>query len=153
MARVNFLMLTLCCIFSWRWFWKWLLSSLCSVASVMSQSWWPCGLQPARLLCPWDFPGRNIRVGCHFLFQVSSWPRDQNGVSSVSCIGRQAGRFFATSATWEAHYLHYYLERVRMRKVDTYIQLLKNPLRLCDMFCYFIKSAVTKDRFNNRIDF
>ena len=22
-----------------------------------------------RLLCPWDFPGRNIRVGCHFLPQ------------------------------------------------------------------------------------
>ena len=21
------------------------------------------------LLCPWDFPGKNSRVGCHFLFQ------------------------------------------------------------------------------------
>ena len=28
---------------------------------------WPHGLQPARLLCPWDFPGRNTGVGCHFL--------------------------------------------------------------------------------------
>ena len=27
------------------------------------------GLQPARLLCPWDFPGKNTGVGCHFLFQ------------------------------------------------------------------------------------
>ena len=26
-------------------------------------------LQPARLLCPWDFPGKNTRVGCHFLLQ------------------------------------------------------------------------------------
>ena len=26
-------------------------------------------LQPARLLCPWDFPGKNIGVGCHFFFQ------------------------------------------------------------------------------------
>ena len=25
------------------------------------------GLQPARLLCPWDFPGKNSGVGCHFL--------------------------------------------------------------------------------------
>ena len=24
---------------------------------------------PARLLCPWDFPGKNTRVGCHFLLQ------------------------------------------------------------------------------------
>ena len=27
------------------------------------------GLQPARLLCPWDFPGKNIGMGCHFLLQ------------------------------------------------------------------------------------
>ena len=27
------------------------------------------GLQPARLLHPWDFPGKNTTVGCHFLLQ------------------------------------------------------------------------------------
>ena len=27
----------------------------------------PHGLQPARLLCPWGFPGKNAGVGCHFL--------------------------------------------------------------------------------------
>ena len=26
-------------------------------------------MQPARLLCPWDFPGKNTRVGCHALLQ------------------------------------------------------------------------------------
>ena len=25
--------------------------------------------QPARLLCPWDFPGKNTGVGCQFLLQ------------------------------------------------------------------------------------
>ena len=25
--------------------------------------------QPTRLLCPWDSPGKNTRVGYHFLFQ------------------------------------------------------------------------------------
>ena len=29
----------------------------------------PHGLQPSRFLCPWDFPGRNTAVGCHFLLQ------------------------------------------------------------------------------------
>ena len=29
----------------------------------------PRGLQPARLLCPWRFPGKDTRVGCHFLLQ------------------------------------------------------------------------------------
>ena len=27
------------------------------------------GLQPTRLLSPWDFPGRNTGVGCYFLLQ------------------------------------------------------------------------------------
>ena len=27
------------------------------------------GLQPTRILCPWNFPGKNTRVGCHFLLQ------------------------------------------------------------------------------------
>ena len=27
------------------------------------------GLQPTRLLCPWDFPGKGAGVGCHFLLQ------------------------------------------------------------------------------------
>ena len=31
------------------------------------QPLWPHGLQPIRLLCPWDFPGKNTGVGCHFL--------------------------------------------------------------------------------------
>ena len=26
-------------------------------------------LQPTRLLCPWDSPGKNTIVGCHFLLQ------------------------------------------------------------------------------------
>ena len=29
----------------------------------------PHGQQPTRLLCSRDFPGKNIGVGCHFLFQ------------------------------------------------------------------------------------
>ena len=26
-------------------------------------------IQPARLLCPWDSPGKNIGMGCHALLQ------------------------------------------------------------------------------------
>ena len=35
----------------------------------MSDSFWPYGLRPTRLLCPWDSPGKNMGVGCHFLLQ------------------------------------------------------------------------------------
>ena len=35
----------------------------------MSDSVRPHGLQPTRLLLPWDSPGKNTGVGCHFLLQ------------------------------------------------------------------------------------
>ena len=35
----------------------------------MSDSLQTDGLQPARLLCPWDFPGKNTGVSCHALLQ------------------------------------------------------------------------------------
>ena len=35
----------------------------------MSNSLQRHGLQPARLLCQWDFPSQNTGVGCHFLLQ------------------------------------------------------------------------------------
>ena len=35
----------------------------------MSESLQPHGLQPTMLLHPWDFPGKNTGVDCHFLLQ------------------------------------------------------------------------------------
>ena len=37
--------------------------------SVISNSLQPNGLQSTRLLCQWNFPGKNTGVGCHFLLQ------------------------------------------------------------------------------------
>ena len=44
--------------------WKW-------SHSAMSKSSRPRGLQPTKLLCPWDFPGKSTGVGCHCLLP---WP-------------------------------------------------------------------------------
>ena len=45
--------------------WKW-------SHSVVSDSYRPHGLQPTRLLRPWDFPGKSTGVGCHCLLQILS---------------------------------------------------------------------------------
>ena len=37
--------------------------------SVMSDSFATVGIVAARVLCPWDFPGKNPGVGYHFLLQ------------------------------------------------------------------------------------
>ena len=41
----------------------------CQVASVVSDSVRPHRRQPTRLPHPWDSPGKNTGVGCHFLLQ------------------------------------------------------------------------------------
>ena len=40
--------------------------------SVLSSSLQPHRLQPTRLLCPWDFLGKNTGVGCCFFHQIFS---------------------------------------------------------------------------------
>ena len=40
--------------------------------SVMSDSWQHHGLQPARLLCAQNSPGKNTGVDCHFLLQTTT---------------------------------------------------------------------------------
>ena len=46
--------------FVWKWKWS---------RSVVSDSLRPHGRSPTRLRRPWDFPGKNTGVGCHFLLQ------------------------------------------------------------------------------------
>ena len=41
----------------------------CCVTSVVSNSVRPHRWQPMRLPCPWDSPGKNPGVSCHFLLQ------------------------------------------------------------------------------------
>ena len=41
----------------------------CSVAKLYQTFLQPHGLQTTRLLHPWNFPGKNTGVGCHFLLQ------------------------------------------------------------------------------------
>ena len=44
----------------------------------MSNSLQCHGLQPTRILCPRDFPGKNTGVGCHFLLQGILLTQDLN---------------------------------------------------------------------------
>ena len=73
---------------------------LCPARLSCSNSLQPHGLYPARLLCPWDSPGRNTGVGCHaFLWgnlpnpgmeprsQVDSLPSEPWGKSKNTGVG------------------------------------------------------------------
>ena len=56
-------------------------------------------LEPARLLCPWDSPGKNTRVGCHFLPRAP--PASPNIYIMYVCIWKCVGSDYKESA-WNA---------------------------------------------------
>ena len=85
---------------------------------VMPSSLWPYGLQPARLLRPWDSLGKNTGVGCHALLQGSFQPRDR---TQGACI---AGGFFTIWAAWEAR--KWILITVRLKQI-WYLMLVMQP--------------------------
>ena len=69
-------------------------------SSVMSSSFRPYGLWPARLLCPWGFSRQEYWSGL-----PCPPPRDLHkpGIEPTSlAFPPLAGRFFTTRATWEA---------------------------------------------------
>ena len=43
------------------------------ISSVVSNSLWPHGLYPVRLLCPWNSPCKNTGAGCDFLLQSKDY--------------------------------------------------------------------------------
>ena len=47
----------------------WIHTYIYIITSVVSNSVRPHRWQSTRLLCPWDSPGKNTGVGCHFLLQ------------------------------------------------------------------------------------
>ena len=56
----------------------------------MPDSLQPHGLQPARLLCQWDSPSKNIGVGCHALLQ-GILPTQESNPCLLDLLHWQAG--------------------------------------------------------------
>ena len=56
----------------------------------MSDSVRPHRRQPTRLPRPWDSPGKNTGVGCHFLLQCMK-VKSKSEVAQSSCLKRQVG--------------------------------------------------------------
>ena len=91
-----------------------LLVHACYVTSVVSDPWQCYGLQPARLLCPWDPPGKNTGVDCHFLLQ---------GI-------------FPTQA-WNPHLLHWQVDSLPLRHLGSPASAVFNLIKLSVTFLHF----------------
>ena len=78
---------------------------LCVSCSVMTNSLWPHGLQPARFFCPWNSPGKNtILVAnqpCLVLWHLNI-PRKPDD-KAAGCTTDSAGQLFSTWAASQNH--------------------------------------------------
>ena len=85
----------------------------CCVASVVSNSVRPHRRQPTRLLCPWDSPGKNTGMGCHFLLQCMKVKSESESELTQSCptlcdpmdccpSGSSVHRIFQARVEWVA---------------------------------------------------
>ena len=72
--------------------WKW-------SHSVMCDSSLPHGLQPTRLLCPWDFAGKSTGVGCHCLLLLNLW-------FSFIHLQKESLRLGTSSSPWNQDQQH-----------------------------------------------
>ena len=97
----------------------------------MFDYWWPHGLWPTRLLCPWNFPGKNTGVDCHCLLQ-GIFPAQESNLCLL-CL------------------LHWHVDSLPLAPpgkppLTVCAQLLKSCLTLCDaMACSPPGSSVHGD--------
>ena len=114
--------------------------------SVVSDSLWPHGLWPPRLLCSWTSPGKNNGVGSHSHLRRIFWPRDWTQVFHI------AGRFFTIWATREVpchvkchHHLSTVWQRVNLLdgsifRIYIYIENMKLDRCLFPCFTGFYQA-------------
>ena len=63
----------------------------CYVTSVLSDSVRPHRWQPTRLPHPWDSPGKNTGLGCHFLLQCMMVKRESEVAQSCLTLSNPMG--------------------------------------------------------------
>ena len=100
----------------------------------MSDSVRPHRRQPSRLSCPWDSPGKNTGVGCHFLLQcikvkVKSLSRVRPSATPwTAAFQAPSSMGFSRQECWSGVPLPYMVLYVNYRASLT-AQLVKNLLQ------------------------
>ena len=71
----------------------------------MSDSVWPHRRQPTRLPCPWDSPGKNTGVGCHFFLQCMKVKSESDSNAWKWKVKvKSLSRVWLLAAPWTAAY-------------------------------------------------
>ena len=113
----------------------------------------PCGLRPTRFLWPWDFPGKNAGVGCHFLLlrifpAQGSNPRSMHWQEdSITETLRKTTPPLEITATSlavkknENSEFNSIIQRPSLKRPDREFRTRDGRGTLCSAFCLFSESA------------
>ena len=107
----------------------------------MSDSVRPHGLQPTRLLRPWDSPGKNTGVGCHFLLQCMKVENESEVAQSCPTLSDPMDRslpgssihgiFQATVLEWGAiAFSHCHISKKLFLPPNSYIPVQETVVSL-----------------------
>ena len=104
-------------------------------------------LYPVRLLCQWDFPGKNTGVGCHFLLQgiFLRWVEPASPTL--------AGRFFTTEPPrkpWEFSYYSLKITLITCLKWQAYEIREKKPFLSINAVSLFQKQEASTALHDDR---
>ena len=135
----------------------------------MSDSVWPHRWQPTRLPSPWDSPGKNTGVGCHFLLQCRKVKSESEVAQSCPTLGDPMdcrppgssihGIFQARVLEWGAiafskKFLYFYFilsTEKCVSGITFFIPLIDwSPLPFFNIFIYF---ELIDDYFTILVDF
>ena len=94
--------------------------------SAVPDSLRPHGLESIRLLCPWNFPGKNTRVGCHFLLQgifptqgwnlcLQHWDSGAYFISGIVSWSYIVHSFKSSLLQWGRFSFYFIDEEIRLR--------------------------------------
>ena len=90
--------------------------------------------QPTRLLCPWDSPGKNSRVGCHCLL----WQR---------CLVFPILLFSSISLYQSLRRAVFFLLAIRWNSAFNWVYLSFSPLLLSSLLFAAIRKASSDSHF------
>ena len=114
-----------CFLYLWVYFVNKFMHACVLAASAVSDSLWPYGPQPARLLCPWNSPSENTGVDHHALFQ-GIFPTQGSNPGLLCLLRWQAGSLPLAPPG---------------KPINTFFSLFLKILHVSDIICYLSFSA------------
>ena len=101
----------------------------------------PHGLQPTRIPCPWDSPGKNTGVGCHFLLQ-GIFPTQGSNLGVPHCWQMLCHLSHQESSNSQGPSLFPKVLRFQLLIIFDYLLMISDNFCLFCFLCFIVQLAL-----------